>query len=251
MHRPSVMLLYKAWLETRWRFVAALMLLVFISMYTVLRAKNIINDRAQLFPREHILYAQYIWIILFRGYLQSLWILSAVVLALGGLWREKAIGIAGFTLSLPVTRRRLLLTRAAIGVLEVVVLALVPCFLIWAVSTVTANSYSLRESLSHALLILAGGLIFYALGFLLSHIMHGEFSTPTLALGLCLLMYVGFNILRFEDFNPFDLMSGKHHLDPITFFLQPPVPWAAIATFTAVSAFVVLLSVRITESRDF
>lgn len=245
------MLIYKAWLETRWRFWAGLALLVAISFYTVLRAPNIIQDREQFRPGEHILYAQYIWILLYKGYLQALWILAAVILGLGGLWREKATGVAGFTLSLPVSRRRLVLARAAVGTAEAITLAVVPSVLIWVISPLSGNSYPLKDALLHSILMLAGGLIFYGWGVLLSHLMQGEFSTPTVGLSMCMVLYIVFHVLRLEIFNPFDLMSGRHYLDPHTFLLRGTFPWLPSAVVGGIAVLTVFATVRVAESRDF
>ena len=245
-----MMLAYKAWLETRWRFFSALFLLVAISVYTVLRANNIIHDR-EMFRHENILYSQYIWIILFKGYLQTLWILSAVMLGLGGIWREQAIGVAGFTLSLPVTRRRLVLVRTAVGALEMIALALAPSIVIWALSPTTGNSYPLAEAVRHAILYVGGGVIFYCVGILLSYLMQGEFSVPTSAFGLCLVLYILFQVLRLETYNPFDLMSGKHYLDPNTFLLRGQLPWLPLITFSLGALTTVFISVKVADARDF
>src|ERR1043166_2153600 len=230
MEMRNNMLAYKARLETRWRFLAALTLLIAITVYTVFRANSIIHDR-EVFRHEHILYAQYIWIILYKGYLQTLWILSAVVLSLGGIWREQATGVSGFTLSLPVSRGRLVLARTVIGALEVATLAFVPSIIISALSPITGNSYPLAEAISHSILYVGGGLIFYGLGILLSYLMQGEFSVPTSAFGLCLVLYIVFQVLRFETYNPFDLMSGKHYLSPDTFLLRGQLPLLPLAVF--------------------
>jgi ABC-type transport system involved in multi-copper enzyme maturation permease subunit len=250
MKMRNSMLIYKAWLETRWRFLAGLALLIAISAYTVLRARNIIQDREQ-FRHEHILYAQYIWILLYKGFLQTLWILSAVMLGMGGVWREKAAGVAGFTLSLPVSRRRLVLVRGMVGAAEVITLAIVPSILIWALSALTGNSYPLSEAISHALLMVGGGLIFYGLGLLLSHLMQGEFSVPTLGLGICLVLYIAFQTLRLENYNPFDLMSGRHYLDPNTFLLRDGLPWMPLSLFFLITVVMLIASVKIAERRDF
>jgi ABC-type transport system involved in multi-copper enzyme maturation permease subunit len=250
MDKRNSMLIYKAWLETRWRFFAALALLVAITIYTVLRAQNIIHDREE-FRHEHILYAQYIWILLYKGFLQALWILSAVMLGMGGVWREKVAGVAGFTLSLPVSRRRLVLVRALVGAAEAITLAVVPSILIWVFSALTANSYPLDEAILHSALMVGGGLIFYGMGLLLSHLMQGEFSVPTLGLGVCLAMYIAFQALRLETYNPFDLMSGRHYLDPNTFLLNGALPWLPLSVLLLITAVMVFASARIAESRDF
>jgi ABC-type transport system involved in multi-copper enzyme maturation permease subunit len=245
------MLIYKAWLETRWRFWAGLALLVAISIYTVARAPNIIQAREQFRPGEHIMYAQYIFILLYKGYLQTLWILAAVMLGMGGLWREKSSGVAALTLSLPVSRRRLVLVRSAVGAAEAIVLAVIPTILIWGLSLLYGNSYPLRDALLHSALMIGGGLIFYGCGVLLSHLMQGEFSTPTLGLSMCLVLFIVFHVLRLESINPFDLMSGKHHLDPNTFLLRGDLPLPLLGVYLAVTATTIFIAVKISERRDF
>jgi ABC-type transport system involved in multi-copper enzyme maturation permease subunit len=250
MEMRNAMLIHKAWLETRWRFLAGLALLMAISVYTVLRAPAIIRDREQ-FRHEHILYAQYIWILLYKGFLQTIWILSAVMLGIGGVWREKASGVAGFTLSLPVSRQQLVLVRAAVGAIEVITLAVVPSLLVWAISVLTGHPYPLGDAISHAVLMVGGGLIFYGLSVLLSHLMQGELSVPTLALGSCLVLYLAFQLLELETYNPFDLMSGKHYLDPNTFLLVGAWPWLPLGLFFVLAMGMVFISARIAEARDF
>lgn len=250
MKTKDVMLIYKAWLETRWRFLAGLALLVALIFYTVFQAPTVIKARKE-FRGEHIVYAQYIWILLYKGYLQALWILAAVMLGLGGLWREKSSGAAGFTLSLPVSRRRLVLVRSMVGAAEAITLAVVPCILIWAISPLAGYSYPLGQAVSHSVLIVGGGLIFYAWGLLLSHLMQGEFSTPTLALSVCLVLFIAFKLLRLEIYNPFDLMSGRYYLDPNTFLLNGALPWQSLSFFLAITIVIAIASIRIAEVRDF
>lgn len=251
MEMKDAMLIYKAWLETRWRFAAGLALLVAIVFFAVFHAPTVIEVREQ-FRGEHILYAQYLWVLLYKGYFQIFWISAAVALSLGGLWREQPSGAASFTLSLPVSRRRLVLVRSAVGAAEAVVLALVPCVLIWAISPLAGYSYPLSQALSHAALIAGGGLIFYGWGLLLSHLMQGEFSTPTVALSVCLGLFFSFKELQLlEDYSPFDLMSGKHCLDPNTFLLHEPLPWLQLICSLAVAAAIAIASAIIAEVRDF
>jgi ABC-type transport system involved in multi-copper enzyme maturation permease subunit len=251
MKTNNGMLIYKNWLETRWRFLAALVLLSAIVVYAVLRSGSVIHDREAFRPGEHIIYAQYIWIMLYKGHLQALWILSTVMLGMGGLWRERASGVAAFALSLPVSRRRLVLVRAAVGAAEAIILALVPSILIWLFSPLADKSYPLAEALLHSILFVGGGLVFYGLGLLISHLMQGEFSVPALSLGLCLVSYIAFQVLRFKTFNPFDLMSGKYYLDPNTFLLRGTLPWIPLFIFVLLLCVTIFISIRIAQSRDF
>ena len=250
MESKNLMLIRKACLETRWRFLSGLGLLAAISMYAVFRAPYIISAREQ-FDSEILPYTKYLWILLFKGYFQALWIVSAVILGLGGLWQEQATGSASFTLSLPVSRKHLILSRVAVGIAEVAILSFVPLILISAISPLAGYSFPINEAVLHAVLIVGGGLVFYGLGVLLSHLMRNEFSVTTLALSVCLVLYIVFNVLRVETYNPFDLMSGKHYLDPDTFLLRGDLPWLSLGVYLAVAATMVFIAAKIAERRDF
>jgi len=243
-------LIRKAWLETRWRFLAGLVLLGAISIYAVVRAPNIIAAREQ-FDSESLPYAKYLWILLYKGYFQALWIVSVVILGLGGLWQEQVAGSASFTLSLPITRKHLVISRAAVGAAEAIVLAIVPLILIWAISPLAGYSFPLYEAVLHSVLMVGGGLVFYGWGVLLSHSMRNEFSVMALALSVCLVLYIAFNLLRMEIYNPFDLMSGKYQLDPDTFLLRGDLPWLPLGVYVLVAATMIFIAAKIAERRDF
>jgi len=68
-------------------------------------------------------YRTYIWSQWFRQSFRELWAVFAVVLGTGGLLAQASRGGALFTLSLPVSRGRLLGVRAATGLAELLVLA--------------------------------------------------------------------------------------------------------------------------------
>src|SRR5206468_5595564 len=101
----------------------------------------------------------------------------AFILGLGGLWREKATGVSPFTLSLPVARKDLVLVRIAVAIVESFVLALIPCLLIPIFSWATGHHYPLAQSVTFALFLAVGGLVFVGLGVLLSSLFEGEYTT--------------------------------------------------------------------------
>ena len=225
MNEKMLMLVYKSWIETRWRFLAGLSLLVLSSVYAVIQATDTIRAREQFQSGEPIIYAQYIWILLHHGYLQVFWIFSALMLGLGGIWREQSIGSAGFTLSLPITRQQIVWSRAVVGLAQLFVLALSAPVIISIISPLTGNAYPLEQSLPFALLMFGGGVVFYGGAFLLSHLMQGEFATPALGISAALVFYLVTRFPQLESVNLFDLMSGKHYLDRTTFLLNPNFPW--------------------------
>jgi hypothetical protein len=143
------------------------------------------------------------------------------------------------------------LVRASVGAAEAVALAVVPSILIWVVSALAGQSYPFNDAILHSILMAGGGLFFYGLGLLLSHLMQGEFAAPTLGLGACLILYVAFHLLQIETYNPFDLMSGKHYLDPDTFLLSGRLPWLPLSVFLALTVLTIWLSVKVAELREF
>ena len=131
------MLWYKSWLETRWRFVIGLVLLVCSAGGTVLVYPKV----AKLMPitpaldlsgelgrriRESVELAReyrgYVWSQWFRQNLIQMVTIFAVLLGTGGLPAQGSGGAALFTLSLPVSRNRLLGIRASAGLAELLAL---------------------------------------------------------------------------------------------------------------------------------
>jgi len=139
------MLWYKAWLETRWRFLIGLALLICSAAAIVITYPKVvkllplvpslevsgeigrrIRESAEL-SRE---YRGYVWSQWFRQNMAQSWTIFAVLLGTGGLLSQAAGGGALFTLSLPVSRKRLAGIRAATGLGELLLLAFVPSILL-------------------------------------------------------------------------------------------------------------------------
>ena len=116
----------KSWLESRGRFISAAVVLAILGVSTVLRTPATIAGWESVHSGEQMSYPLYIWLSLSHGFLQFLWVVAAVILGLGGLIREEALGSSGFSLALPVSRRAHVLTRAGVGAAEAAVLAFIP-----------------------------------------------------------------------------------------------------------------------------
>jgi ABC-2 type transport system permease protein len=109
---------YKAWLETRPRFLTSLGTLTLFSMIFVYHAQGLIRPEFKSDVRRLLFVNQ--------QFLAVMWVLAVVLLGMGGLMREKAVGTSSLTLALPVSRARLLSVRVGIGALEAIVLGVVP-----------------------------------------------------------------------------------------------------------------------------
>jgi hypothetical protein len=191
------MLWYKSWLETRSRFLIGLALLLCSAAATVLIYPKVrellavvpamdlggeigrrVRESAQLAGE----YRGYVWSQWYRQNFIQLWTIFAVVLGTGGLLSQTSGGGALFTLSLPASRRQLLTVRAAAGLGELLILALVPSLLIPILSPGIGQSYGVGDALVHALCLFLAGTVFFSLAFLLSTVFTDIWRPLLLAL---------------------------------------------------------------------
>ena len=245
------MLVRKSWLESRGRFVSAAVVLAILGLSTVLRAPATISGWESIHRGEQMSYPLYIWLSLSHGFLQFLWVVAAVILGLGGLIREEALGSSGFSLALPVSRRAHVLTRAGVGAAEAAVLGFIPGLIVFALSPMIDRSYPLSQALLFAGLLVLAGLVFHALGFFLSHVLRGEYTAPAVGMAAIAVFYVLTKLPRLEFLNVFDAMDGKRVLVGRTFYLGTEFPVAVILASLAVALGMVALAVIHVNSRDF
>ena len=123
------MLWYKAWLETRSRFLISLVGMVALCSVFVLH-----GDRDAIYEVP----ANYYNYVLFAGHqiLVMMWVLAVTLTMMGGLLREKAAGSAAFTLALPVSRGRLMMVRICTGLVQTATLAIAPCLAMFSVDCI-------------------------------------------------------------------------------------------------------------------
>jgi ABC-2 type transport system permease protein len=181
------MLWYKSWLETRSRFLIGLALLICSAAATVFTYPKV-QELLTMVPsmdlsgeigrkiREGALLAReyrgYVWSQWYRQNAIQMWTIFAAILGTGGLLSQVSGGGALFTLSLPASRGRLLAVRAAAGLAELLVLALVPALLIPILSPGIGQNYGLGESLVHAMCLFVAGAVFFSLSFFLSTVFN-------------------------------------------------------------------------------
>lgn len=253
------MLWYKAWLETRWRFVVGMALLLCFGAVVVLTHPLLEQIKVELpnLPgglneqvREALAlmasYEGYVWSQWFGKNLLQFWTLFAVLLGAGGLATEASRGTALWTLSLPVTRRRLLGVRAGVGAAELLALAIVPTLLVWALSPLVGQRYSLADALAYALMTFAGGMFFYGLALLLSTL-FGDQLKPILV-GMAVSIAMGAVALfsrRLAEYSVYNVMSGQKY------YAEGVPPWAGLTVCLALAALMFYASLRVLERRDF
>lgn len=245
------MLLWKAWLESRGRFLSAVVVLTILGISTVLRAPATIAGWESVHTTERMSYPLYIWLSLSHGFLQFLWIIAVVILGLGGLLRERSAGSSAFTLSLPMSRSAHVRARAYVGAAEAIMLGFIPGLIVVVLSPLAGFSYPLRQALIFGALLVTAGFVFYALAFFLSHVLHGEYAAPGVALALIAGFYILTKIPGFEWLNVFDAMDGKLNLVGHTFYMGSSYPVTTIVASVATALALITLSIVRTNRIEF
>ncbi len=255
------MLWYKAWLETRWRFICGLVILVLSAGAMVFGYPEVMKLMPMAPPvdasgelgrriREAVdlarEYRGYVWSQWFRQNLPQTWTVFAVLLGTGGLVSQASGGAALFTLSLPVSRNRLLAVRAAAGLVELLILAIVPSLLIPLLSPGIGERYGLVSALVHGACLFLAGTLFFSLAFLLSTVFTDIWRPLLLALGIAMLLALFEQIGRdAAGYGIFRLMSGE------AYFRTGELPWLGLGVSAALSVAMLYGATLSVARRDF
>lgn len=224
------MLLYKAWLETRWRFVFM-----------------IVSTALFWLPRYMGAPTQKGWVGVAMG-ITLLNCMSALYLAGSGINSQTTYsalsGFHGsmlFTLSLPVSRQRLFFARAGFGAMEscayiVMTTALIPLF---------QPDASLYQLLLYGARAVVCSLALYALSAFLSCILDEmwQFTGAILILGILAMLQFRFAAISF--FSPLRGMSL------LSCPLTASTPWAPMLTLVVCVVVLLFASVGVLERKEF
>jgi len=177
-------LLFKAWLETRVRFLAGLVAVAIVCIFQI--EQHHTHDFSHSFAARLGVpeYGWYLWQYLYVYFLQQVWALFVLLLALDGLIREKASGTAAFSIGLPVSRKRWMFTRLAVLMMESAALSLFAVLVVIVGSAIIHQTFSLGQVLLHAVLMVAAGVIVIALGNLCYALFPGNYRSLLAALAL-------------------------------------------------------------------
>ena len=239
------MLWHKVWLETRWRFWIGLALLTLSAAGIVLSYPQMLkllavvpnidmNGEIGRQVRESAemarSYRGYVWSQWYVKNMPQLWTLFAVLLGTGGLLSQASGGGTLFTLSLPISRKRLVVTRVATGLAELLVLAVVPSLLLLVLSPAVGHTYGLGDALIHSGCLFIAGSVFYSLAVLLSSV-FGDVWRPLLIV-LCAAVVVGLFEQFFHglaSYGVFRVMSAE------VYFRDGGLPWLGLLVSGAAS----------------
>jgi hypothetical protein len=246
------MLRYKSWLDTRlWFFLglsvlSAQVLALYVSypMDPVTTYPNgalgvTAAEMASLRSGE---FRGYIWLRWFSTTMILFWPVFAIRLAGTGL--EEPAGREYF-LSLPVTRRRIALSRLAVSAAQVAALAILPSLLVCAMAPLRGQRYPVADALMHSAILMVGSVGLFGLTMFL-RVMTKDVAAYVAVGGLIfLLCFVTFLV---KEFTPYSLLRVMNGAD---YFFSRRVPWTGMVASAATGCLLIWLSIRTVERRDF
>ncbi len=228
------MLWYKSWLETRWRFVIGLVVLLcsaagVVMIYPRLAALmpsamaadanselgRRIRETAEL-SRE---FRGYIWVQWFRQNLVQTGTLFAILLGSGSVIAPG--GSALFTLSLPVSRGRIARIRAAAGLAELFVIVFASSLVVPLMAPAVGEQYSVVNALVHGACAFLAAAAFFSFAFLVS----SEFSDVWRPLGIAIAVAVALSLaeqILGAHTGIYAVMSGE------SYFRSGHLPWTGL-----------------------
>jgi ABC-2 type transport system permease protein len=251
------MLWYKSWLETRWRFLIGLAVLLCSAAGAALSYPQVqkllpqvpanldgllgakIREAAEL-ARS---FRGYVWSSWFRQNLTQAASLFAVLLGTASFLSLE--GGALFTLSLPVSRRRLIGVRAATGLAELFALVFVPSLFIPLLAPSIGERYALGSALIHSACLFIAVSVFFGLALLLSTVFGDVWRPLLIALAVAFALAIADQLLDSPAFSLFRLMSGE------TYFRTGRLPWGGLLAAAAGSAALHAAAIVSLTRRDF
>jgi hypothetical protein len=254
------MLWQHAFLETSWRFFAGLILLTVTALWVVTQYPNAaaLAQAAPAFRDAGALgreiaeaaalsatYDGYVWSSWFRNNASMFGAFFAAIIGTGGLLTQTS-GARLFTLSLPVSRERLITARAAAGLLQVFILTAMPAVVIVLISPVVGERFSPIDSAAYALCLFAGVAVFFSIAFFTSTIVANMWA-PVIAA-----MCAG-PLLRALD----RLAAGQPSLSLLqmmhgeSYFAGRGLPWPMLLVSVVLTSTLLYAGTRIIARRDF
>ena len=234
------MLWYKAWLETRSRFLLALVgsIVLCSRLVVIFLRKGAPTQLSQVLHATH-------------ETLAAVWLLAVTLIMMGGLLREKAVGSSSFTLSLPVSRLRLVSVRIAMGLIEGILLAVLPWLAMLLVAKVADQTHFIAQASIHVFLLLGGGVLFLAASFLISSFVEGEYTAPVVSCGAIIMLAYLMSDDKLSRYSPWAFMLGSEYFHWRTAQFVGPISWIHAISFVAIAALMTLISFKLIQRRDF
>jgi hypothetical protein len=231
------MLWYKGWRETRFR---GLFLLVIGSLWIVTLSRMNSAPRVGEQP-IHLLRV-----------LSIFWMAAPIMLAGAGvktqpsLQTTKGIHVSMyFTLSLPITRFRLLAVRATMGVLGAIVVIASECLALWIVAPALGVHPTRSDGLEYFVTVSACALGFYCLSLLLATFLDDLWQIWGSMIVIGSLFWLSNTVAVPPSLNIFRAMGEASPL------FTHAIPWAPISVSLGLGAVLFCVAVRIVQTHEY
>jgi hypothetical protein len=229
------MLWYKGWLETRIRLAIVLGFTSFFLIFQYTHAGTGKHPASALVPFLSIIA---IWVCAF--------------LAGAGIATQPAFqatkGIHGsmlFTLSMPVSRLRLLAVRASIGWMETMAVIGLACFAIWLATPALRASVTPTEMVEYAATLFVCSLAIYLLSVFLATFLDEQWRILGTLLAFFALVWASSrNVVP----PYFDLVRAMREGSPL---ISHTIPWAALSASVGIGAIFFVAALKIAQFREY
>jgi hypothetical protein len=233
------MLWYKAWLETRLRVLLVVAVILFV-LYQVHTHSGPHRRGAELL-----------------GQLWFLWLITPMGFAGSGVRTESPFrvvrhiqGSQYFTLSLPVSRLRLLAARTAVGLAEVAGVIAAGCCLAALVFPEVRTEITLTEGIGYALTVFACGLAAFGISTVLATFLDQQWQAFAAIFALFSGRWLIFGMAGTPSspLSRFDFFWAMGAGSPLN---THAIPWLAMCASAGVGAVCFLAAMRIEQARQY
>lgn len=251
------MLWYKSWLDTRWRFLIGLAVVLAAAcgiVVTYPQVQEILNRvvsgdggsngraLAQAIEAQGT-YRGYVWVQWFDQNLGGLVTIFAASFGSGSPLSGSGRGLL-LSLSLPVTRPRWVGARAGTGLAELLVLAFGGSIAITLLSPFIGERFSLGDAVVHGACMAAVGAVFFGIASLLSTAFNDVWRPLLLSCAAAVAWAMVENAV-FDGDGLFALMSADDY------FRNGSVPWIGLLVSVALTAALLLAAAANVARRDY
>jgi hypothetical protein len=251
----------KGWWETRWLFLiglAAIFLMYGLTIgggdFDAARWAERLQRSANLSESERQAlnnYQGHTWALWFKLLFTFIWADFAVAMGAGCLmtacpWTPSQ-GAAGlFTFSLPASRRKVLLSQAAVGFGEMFLFALIPSLLLPIIARFRGQWFSWSDTMIYMLLMIFAGAALFCFAFLLAAILGNWIAAFISAEAVVFALHLPFvgSFGARPWWNVLGVMAGE------SYFYQRQIPWLGLLISLTLSAVFIFTAIRIYERRD-
>lgn len=196
---------------------------------------------------------EYVWWMLYAFAVGFTWVIMGTFLAGAGVNTQTTYGLKQgthpsmlYTLSLPIRRRDLVLTRSLLGALLSIVLSFVPGLVVAAVSPlITKYPLSFHSVFVYSSFIAIGGMVLYWLSVLYASFLDEQWQLYATWLS-------GFVIVLAGELTHLPILSTFVQFSTSELWLKThTIPWSILAVILGLSIACLVTALRIVEQREY